>query len=136
MNRYPTWVYAIVVLALTIGLLYTLPNFFGEVPAVQVAPVKATLKADTALLARVEETLKEAGISHQGVLLDPNGVKLRFPDTDIQYKARDVLQSKLGENYSVALNLLSRSPSWLRSIGALPMYLGLDLRGGVHFLMQ
>ena len=136
MNRYPTWIYAIVALALIIGFLYTLPNFFGEAPAVQVAPVKATLKADTALAAKVEETLKEAGISAQGALLDQNGVKVRFANTDTQYKARDVLQAKLGENYSVALNLLSNSPGWLRSIGALPMYLGLDLRGGVHFLMQ
>ena len=136
MNRYPTWVYVIVAIALVVGLLYTLPNFFGEVPAVQVAPTKATVKADTALLARVEETLKEAGIAHQGALLDSNGVKVRFPNTDVQYKARDALQAKLGANHSVALNLLSRSPAWLRAIGALPMYLGLDLRGGVHFLMQ
>ena len=136
MNRYPTWVYVIVGITLIIGFLYTLPNFFGEVPAVQVAPVKATLKPDTALLARVEQTLKEAGIAYQGVLLDASGVKARFADTDIQIKARDALAAKLGESYSVALNLLSRSPQWLRSIGALPMYLGLDLRGGVHFLMQ
>ena len=136
MNRYPTWVYVIVAIALTVGLLYTLPNFFGEAPAVQVAPVKATVKADTALLGRVEEALKEAGITHQGALLDANGVKIRFASTEVQYKARDALQSKLGDSYSVALNLLSNSPAWLRSIGALPMYLGLDLRGGVHFLMQ
>ena len=136
MNRYPTWVYAIVAIALTVGFLYTLPNFFGEVPAVQIAPTKGSIKVDTALLARVEETLKEAGIAHQGTLLDANGVKVRFVAEDVQYKARDVLQSKLGDSYSVALNLLSRSPAWLRSIGALPMYLGLDLRGGVHFLMQ
>src|SRR5262245_11653583 len=129
MNRYPTWVYVIVAIALTVALIYTIPNFFGEVPAVQVAPVKATLKADTALLGRVEETLKEAGIVHQGAVLDPNGVKVRFADTEVQYRARDALQAKLGENYSVALNLLSRSPAWLAKIGAQPMYLGLDLRG-------
>jgi preprotein translocase subunit SecD len=136
MNRYPVWVYTIVAIALAVGLLYTLPNFFGEVPAVQVAPIKATLKADTALLKKVEETLKEANLTHQGLLLDPSGVKARFADTDIQIKAKDALVAKLGESYSVALNLLSRSPDWLRKIGALPMYLGLDLRGGVHFLMQ
>ena len=136
MNRYPTWVYVIVAIALAVGLLYTLPNFFGEVPAVQVAPVRATLKADTGLLGKVEEALKEAGIAHQGTLLDPSGVKVRFPDTDVQIKARDALQAKLGESYSVALNLLSRSPDWMRRIGAQPMFLGLDLRGGVHFLMQ
>ena len=136
MNRYPTWVYAIVAIALAVGLLYTLPNFFGEVPAVQIAPVKATLKADTALLAKIDEALKEVGITHQGALLDPSGVKVRFPDTDVQIKARDALQAKLGDSYSVALNLLSRSPDWMRRIGAQPMFLGLDLRGGVHFLMQ
>jgi preprotein translocase subunit SecD len=136
MNRYPTWVYTIVTIALAIGLLYALPNLFGEVPAVQVAPVRSTLKVDTALLATVEDTLKGAGIAHQGVFLDESGVKARFADTDVQIKAKDALQAKLGESYSVALNLLSRSPAWLRAIGAQPMYLGLDLRGGVHFLMQ
>jgi preprotein translocase subunit SecD len=136
MNRYPVWVYVIVAISLTVGFLYTLPNFFGEVPAVQVAPVRATLNADTALLQRVEEEVKAAGLAFQGAYLDATGVKIRFADTDTQLKARDVLQTKLGDNYSVALNLLSRSPDWLRAIGALPMYLGLDLRGGVHFLMQ
>ncbi len=136
MNRYPAWVYAIVAIALTVGLLYTLPNFYGEAPAVQVSPLRATLKADTALLTRVEEILKEASISHRGTSLDANGVKARFLDTDTQIKAKDVLQAKLGESYIVALNLVSNSPTWLTRIGALPMYLGLDLRGGVHFLMQ
>ena len=136
MNRYPTWIYALVAVVLTVGLLYTMPNFFGEAPAVQVAPVKATVKADTALLSRVEGVLKEAGIPYQGMLLDASGVKVRFPDTETQIKAKDTLQAKLGDTYSVALNLLSNSPGWLRAIGALPMYLGLDLRGGVHFLMQ
>jgi preprotein translocase subunit SecD len=136
MNRYPAWVYAIVAIALTVGLLYTLPNFYGEAPAVQVSPLRATLKADTALLARVEEILKEAGIAQRGTSLDANGVKARLADTDTQIKAKDVLQAKLGENYIVALNLVSNSPTWLSAIGALPMYLGLDLRGGVHFLMQ
>jgi len=136
MNRYPAWVYAIVAIALTIGLLYTLPNFYGEVPAVQVSPLKATQKADSALLANVEEALKEAGIQHQGTTLDASGAKARFADTDLQIKAKDALQAKLGENFIVALNLVPNSPAWLTSIGALPMYLGLDLRGGVHFLMQ
>lgn len=136
MNRYPAWVYAIVAIAITVGLLYTLPNFYGEVPAVQVSPLKATLKADTALLAKVETSLKEAGIPNTGMFLESNGVKTRFSDTDVQIKAKDVLQSKLGDAYIVALSLVSNSPNWLTSIRALPMYLGLDLRGGVHFLMQ
>jgi len=135
-NRYPLWIYITVAVALAIGLLYTAPNFFGEAPAVQVSPVKATQKADTALMARVEEALKQASIVHEGATLDSTGVKVRFTDTDVQYKARDTLQSRLGEDFVVALNLISRSPAWLTKIGALPMYLGLDLRGGVHFLMQ
>jgi preprotein translocase subunit SecD len=136
MNRYPAWVYAIVAIALTIGLLYTLPNFYGEVPAVQVSPLKATIKADTALLSQVEEVLKQSGIEYNGSFLESNGVKARFADADTQIKAKDVLQAKLGEDYIVALNLVSNSPAWLTAIRALPMYLGLDLRGGVHFLMQ
>jgi preprotein translocase subunit SecD len=136
MNRYPPWKYFIICLALALGFLYALPNLFGEVPAVQVSPVKATLKPDAALLARVEEGLKKEGVAPNGIFLDAQGVKARFADTDTQLKAKDLLQAQLGEDYVVALNLLSNNPRWLASIGALPMYLGLDLRGGVHFLLQ
>jgi preprotein translocase subunit SecD len=136
MNRYPLWKNLLVGLALALGLLYTLPNFFGESPAVQVSPLRATLKADAALMGRVEDALKRAGIAPDGMFLDATGVKARFPDTDTQIRARDLLQGELGEDYIVALNLLSNNPRWLNAIGALPMYLGLDLRGGVHFLLQ
>jgi preprotein translocase subunit SecD len=136
MNRYPLWKYIIIAIALVVGLLYTLPNFFGEVPAVQVSPVRATLKPDAALLARVEDILQKNKIVPQGTLVDATGVKARLEDPETQIRARDVLQNALGEDYVVALNLLSRNPQWLASIGALPMYLGLDLRGGVHFLLQ
>jgi preprotein translocase subunit SecD len=136
MNRYPVWVYAIVAIALVVGFVYTLPNFFGEAPAVQVSPVKATLKADAALLERVDTILKESRIPHDGIAVDENGVKARFLEPETQIKAKDVLQAKLRDDYVVALNLVSNSPRWLTAIGALPMYLGLDLRGGVHFLMQ
>jgi len=136
MNRYSPWQYFTIAAALVVGLVYTLPNFFGEVPAVQVSPHKATLKADTALMGRVEEILARGGLTPQGVFVDANSVKTRFADTDTQLKAKDLLQGQLGEDYVVALNLLSNSPRWLASIGALPMYLGLDLRGGVHFLLQ
>jgi preprotein translocase subunit SecD len=134
MNRYPLWKYIVIAVALAIGLFYTLPNFFPEVPAVQVSSAKA--KVDTALLATVEDTLKANNITFRGAALDATGIKVRFDDPDTQLKARDVLQGKLGDNFIVALNLLSTSPGWLASIGALPMYLGLDLRGGVHFLLQ
>jgi preprotein translocase subunit SecD len=136
MNRYPLWKYILVAVALTIGLFYTLPNFFGEVPAVQISPAKSTAKVDETLLSRVDEALTEASIKPDGIFLDPTSIKVRLANTDLQLKAKDVLQSKLGENYVVALNLLSSSPHWLGKINALPMYLGLDLRGGVHFLLQ
>ena len=134
MNRYTPWKYIVIAISLVIGVLYTIPNFFPEVPAVQVSSAKA--KVDTALLGTVEDTLKSADIPYRGASLDPTGIKVRFADRDIQLKAKDVLQAKLGDNYIVALNLLSTSPQWLASIGALPMYLGLDLRGGVYFLLQ
>ncbi len=136
MNRYPLWRYVLIGITLALGLLYTLPNFFGEVPAVQVSPLKAALKADSALLNRVEEALKQAGIAADGVFLDHASVKVRLADPETQIKVKDLLQAQLGDGYVVALNLLSNSPRWLASVGALPMYLGLDLRGGVHFLLQ
>jgi preprotein translocase subunit SecD len=136
MNRYPVWKYVVIGIALVVGFLYTLPNFFPEVPAVQVSSSKSAVKIDTALLDTVEQTLKGAGIAYNGVVLDASGIKARFADPDTQLKAKDLLQGKLGENYIVALNEMRTSPQWLASIGALPMYLGLDLRGGVYFLEQ
>ena len=136
MNRYPLWKYLVVGVALVIAFLYTLPNFYGEMPAVQVTPVRTTEKVDAALMQRVESTLKTGGVNPLGVAMDARGIKARFADTDTQLKAKDVLQTGLGQGYTVALNLLPASPEWLSSLGALPMYLGLDLRGGVHFLLQ
>lgn len=136
MNRYPMWKYIFVAIVILIGLLYTIPNFFGESPAVQVTPAKASVKVDSALLGQVEAIFKQEKIEYDGIYLDLRGVKARFKNTDTQIKAKDILQNNLGKDYTVALNLLSRSPNWLHSIGAKPMYLGLDLRGGVHFLMQ
>jgi len=136
MNRYPLWKYILIVAALLVAFIYTLPNFFGDVPAVQVMPLRSTEKVDAVLLQRVEAALKTAGVSSTGVSLDPRGVKARFADSDAQIKAKDALQTALGSSYTVALNLLSASPEWLTSLGALPMNLGLDLRGGVHFLLQ
>ncbi|MEO8157038.1 MAG: protein translocase subunit SecD [Betaproteobacteria bacterium] len=136
MNRFPLWKYVLVAIALTIGVLYTLPNFFGEVPAVQISPAKTTAKIDEALLSRVDQALSQAGIKPEGLFLDPTSIKVRLATTDVQLKAKDVLQSAVGDSYVVALNLLSSSPHWMARINALPMYLGLDLRGGVHFLLQ
>jgi preprotein translocase subunit SecD len=136
MNRYPLWKNLLILAALLAGLIYTLPNFYGESPAVQILPLRSSLKADAALLGRVEDALRTASLNVEMVALDGNSIKARFADTDVQLKAKDVLKAQLGDDYVVALNLLPRSPQWLTSLHALPMYLGLDLRGGVHFLLQ
>ena len=136
MNRYPMWKNIFIAIVILIGFIYTVPNFFGESPAVQITPAKSTTKLDPALLGQVEEIFKKENIAFDGIYLDARGVKARFKNTDTQIKAKDILQANLGSDYTVALNLLSRSPDWLRSLGAKPMYLGLDLRGGVHFLLQ
>lgn len=136
MNRYPLWKYILIATVILIGLLYTIPNFFGESPAVQVSPAKSTLKSDNALLQKVENTLQLASIPFNGIYLDASGVKVRFANPEDQIKAKDKLNASLGKDYTVALNLLSQTPNWLLAIGAKPMYLGLDLRGGVHFLLQ
>ena len=135
MNRYALWQYLIIAVSIVLGLLYTLPNFYGESPAVQISPLRSSLTADTALLKKVEDALKENSLTAEGVFLEGNSIKARFKDTDTQIKAKDSLQSALGNDYITALNLLPNSPQWLTSLGALPMYLGLDLRGGVHFML-
>ena len=141
MNRYPAWKYVLIVVVLLIAALYTLPNFFGEAPAVQVSSSKAAVKVDTTTLAKVEQALKGAGITADGIALEAGSIKARFSDTDTQLKAKDAVQKALSPDasesaYIVALNLLSRSPAWLTALHANPMYLGLDLRGGVHFMLQ
>lgn len=141
MNRYPIWKYAILLVALLIGAIYTLPNFFGEDEAVQVSAGKASVKIDAATQARVEQALKDAGIQPLGVSLDATSVKVRLDTPETQLKAREALQRALvpdpqDAGYVIALNLLSRSPAFLSSLHAYPMYLGLDLRGGVHFMLQ
>ncbi len=141
MNRYPWWKYAILGVALLIGLLYTIPNFYGEAPAVQVSSAKVTVKVDADVADRVERALADASLQPDFVQFDGNSVRARFGDTDTQLRAKDVVSAALNPDpadpgYIVALNLVSRSPAWMASIRALPMYLGLDLRGGVHFLME
>ncbi|WP_076998950.1 protein translocase subunit SecD [Variovorax sp. KK3] len=141
MNRYPVWKYTIIVVVLLVGLIYALPNFFGEAPAVQVSSAKATVKIDAGTQARVTELLKTASLTPDLITLDANSVRARFATTDDQLKARDTLQRAFVPDpsdppYVVALNLVSRSPAWLSALHAFPMYLGLDLRGGVDFLLQ
>ena len=141
MNRYPAWKYARLVIALLVGLVYTLPNFFGEAPAVQVSSGRATLKLDASMAPRVEQILAQSDLKADFVQFEAGSIKARFADLDSQRKAKDAISAALNPdpaspNYIVALNLLSRSPHWLTAMHALPMFLGLDLRGGVYFLMQ
>jgi preprotein translocase subunit SecD len=145
MNRYPLWKYLVIVVALFIGGTYTIPNFFGEAPAVQISAGKATIKIDLATQERVTKLLAQANIETKGIQFERAGnngtIKIRLTNTDNQLKAKDVLQKSLNPDgndptYVVALNLISNTPAWLSSMGAMPMYLGLDLRGGVHFLLQ
>ena len=141
MNRYPVWVYSLVAALLVLAALYAVPNLFGEAPAVQISSARATTKVDNALQSRVEEALKAAGIAPTGIFLDLSSIKVRLADTETQGKAKDAIERALvpdpnNPSYTVAFNLLSNSPNWMTAIRALPMYLGLDLRGGVHFLMQ
>ncbi len=141
MNRYPVWKYAIIVIVLLVSALFTLPNFFGEAPAVQISSAKSTIKVDSTTQLRVEEALKAAALTPDTVTFDGKSIKALFKDTDTQLKAKDAIQKSLvpdssSPSYVVALNLVRRSPAWLNAIGAAPMYLGLDLRGGVHFMLQ
>ncbi len=141
MNRYPVWVYTLVAALLVLAALYAVPNLFGEAPAVQISSARATTKVDNALQSRVEEALKASGIAPTGIFLDLSSIKVRLADTETQGKAKDAIERALvpdpnNPSYTVAFNLLSNSPNWMTAIRALPMYLGLDLRGGVHFLMQ
>ena len=145
MNRYPLWKYLLIALVLAMGVLYTVPNFFGESPAVQISSAKATLKLGPDAVGRVQQALEGAGVRAEGAFYEELGnsgtVRVRFANTDLQFKAKTVLEQALNKDpgdpsYLVAFNLLPNTPTWLQSLHALPMYLGLDLRGGVHFLMQ
>ena len=136
MNRYPLWKYLLIVGTLALGLLYTLPNFFGETPAVQVSTNRQSIVINNQTEQRIAQALQQAGIATDGMFIADNSLKVRFKDAETQLKARDVIESALGEGYITALNLIADSPEWMAQIKANPMFLGLDLRGGVHFTMQ
>ena len=145
MNRYPLWKYLLIVLVLALGALYTVPNFFGESPAVQVSSAKATIKLGPDAVNHVQEALRAAGVRSENAFFEDLGnngtVRVRFANTDLQFKAKTVIEQALNKDptdpsFLVAFNLLPNTPATLQSLHALPMYLGLDLRGGVHFLMQ
>lgn len=134
-NRYPTWKYALMALVIAFGVLYALPNLFGEDPAVQVSPVKM-VQFDEKTVERVEKALQQAGVLPKSVEFDGRQLLLRFDNAEAQLKARTIIKQLLGKQAVVALNLAPATPKWLEAIGAKPMYLGLDLRGGVHFLLD
>ena len=141
MNRYPFWKYIIILITLLVGVIYTLPNFFGEAPEVQVSAGKVTVRVDDGTLSRVETALKTASLAPTRLTLEGNSVWARFDTTDNQLKAKDAIERALNPDpadpsHIVALNLVPRSPAWLAALNAKPMYLGLDLRGGVHFMLQ
>ncbi len=136
MNRYPLWKYIVIAVSLLLGLFYSLPNYYGNEPAVQISSDKSAIKVDTATVQNVERILSQEKIPYTNVKLEGKDVSVRFGDVDIQAKGATALREQLGESYIVAQNLLPRSPKWLTNLGALPMYLGLDLRGGVHFLLE
>lgn len=145
MNRYPLWKYLIVVVALIIGALYTVPNIFGQTPAVQISSANVARKVDESMLARVEQILQQNNIPFTSSQFQSNGavgtIRVRVASPNIQLQAKTALEKALNPNpaepdYVIALNLLSATPEWLANLGAHPMFLGLDLRGGVHFLLQ
>ena len=141
MNRYPLWKYIIIAISVLVAFIYTLPNFFDEVPAVQVSSGRTTVKVSAATLDAVRSALEGAKLVPQRLVQEGNSVWARFANTDEQLKAKDAVERALNANpaepdYIVALNMVTRSPAWLAALNARPMYRGLDLRGGVHFLLQ
>ncbi len=135
MNKYPKWKYLLILFTVLVGSVYALPNIFGTDPAIQISASRAQ-NIDAGTLERVKGLLERKKVSYLSVMLDDQGIKVRFSDTEIQLRARDLVQRELGDRFTVALNLLPATPGWLAALNGRPMYLGLDLRGGVHFLMQ
>lgn len=135
LNHFPTWKNILIILAILIAAIYAMPNLFGSDPSVQVSPLRKAV-LDDAKADQIKQTLKQNGISWKTDELNNSNLLLRFNDTDVQLQAADLLRDELGSQYVAALNLAPATPGWLRSLGAEPMYLGLDLRGGVHFLLE
>ena len=136
MNRYPLWKYLLIGLVIVVSSIYALPNLYGETPAVQVSTNRQSIHIDQTTEQAVEEALKAANIQHNGMFIADGSLRVRLPNEELQSKARDVIEQKLGDNYIIALNLIANTPDWMTKLGANPMFLGLDLRGGVHFTMR
>ena len=135
MNQYPLWKYILIFVVLAAGIVYALPNLYGEDPAIQISGARKA-KVTDATLENIKQRLQQARIEIKNAVLESKSIKVRLTDSEDQLKARDLIQSHLGDDYTVALNLLPATPAWLQFFNAKPMYLGLDLRGGVHFLME
>ena len=136
MNRYPLWKYLLIGLVIVVSAIYALPNLYGETPAVQVSTNRQSIHIDQTTEQAVAEALKAANIQHNGMFIADGSLRVRLPNEELQSKARDVIEQKLGDNYIIALNLIANTPDWMTKLGANPMFLGLDLRGGVHFTMR
>ena len=136
MNQYSRWKYFLILLTIGLSLIYVTPNFYGESYAIQIMPLKSGDKIESSVLKIVESKLNLENLNNTGLIYEPSSIKVKLESAEDQLKAKTVIEDSLGNQYVVALNLISNSPNWLTNIGALPMYLGLDLRGGVHFLMQ
>ena len=135
LNQYPAWKYLLLIVVLAASTLYALPNLYGEDPALQVSSSR-NVAVDISTQEKVRELLQNANVAFDSIVLANDQILMRFPDTETQLKAKDVVKDGLGRGYVVALNLAPRTPDWLRAMNAAPMYLGLDLRGGVHFMME
>jgi preprotein translocase subunit SecD len=135
LNQYPIWKYLLLLVVLGVSIVYALPNVYGEDPALQVSSSR-NAAVNLATQEKVRELLQKADVAFKNIALVNDQILMRFPDTDSQLKAKDIVKEGLGRDYVVALNLAPRTPDWLRAMNAAPMYLGLDLRGGVHFLME
>lgn len=136
MNRYPLWKYLLIGLVIVVSAIYALPNLYGETPAVQVSTNRQSIHIDQTTEQAVAEALEAANIQHNGMFIADGSLRVRLPNEELQSKARDVIEQKLGDNYIIALNLIANTPDWMTKLGANPMFLGLDLRGGVHFTMR
>jgi preprotein translocase subunit SecD len=135
MNQYPAWKYLLIIVLLVVGIFYALPNLYGEDPAVQISAMRGGELSDT-IQGLVETRLGDAGLDSKAVEATDKQLLIRFNNSEDQLTATDLFKDALGDEYIVALNLAPSTPGWLQAINALPMYLGLDLRGGVHFLME
>src|SRR6185312_8970337 len=135
LNKYPLWKNLLLLAILLIAVIYAAPNLYGDDPAVQISPPTDT-PVDAALISKVTTALKTAGLTYKAIEQDPREILIRFQDTDTELKAKDVLKAILSDDYTIAVNIAPATPAWLTALGAKPMKLGLDLRGGIHFALQ